>query len=578
MSSARATRSSGGDAARRLAGATNDSGTPLILPVYLDVPPAFANGADWVLTTLLAALGASARYVRDAGAADSCVLAYARRPVADVPTLPASGEAIDLIARRERLPKESFQAYAVTGSGAQLRMAPGPGSRTTGDRPTATAADDLVGAFPVAGDGFAVPFDLIASAFILLAAWDERTSSVRDRYGRLPFAESTFARNSALGVSALVRPPVDRYVIFLRSLLQPRLTALGLPRLPTLDWAQPQGSSPAGASAATTLAAAERPTIPAHAQDTMVPPQAARFAVALTHDVDNVRRWTARGLAGALKRAGQAARRHDLARARWEILGLLRAFVHDLPRGYDPSWTFPDLLTREDRAGVTSTFFVIASHGAAIDGAQPKVYHEHLPHLMRLLRGHAREVGLHGNQRDRDDAAALREDRAALAERIGATVNGMRYHYLRCLYHETLPLLDAEGFVYDSSLAFGEYEGYRCGFSHPFHPYDLAHDRPLGLVELPLAVMDSTLQERHYRGLAATAAREAAVAALEPLTRSGGAAAILWHHNRFDSYFGRGYDQVYWDLVDWIRQQGGIATSALDIVNRWKSRIGEATL
>jgi len=561
-------------------------GAPRGMPVYLDTPDGFARKAEWVLATMLAALGVPLRVVRDRSEAAACVLAYALAPVPGVPTLPCSGDAIDLIAHSRRLPNNSFRLYhhAESGSGA---TGPRTGVSGVSDAGGVTGVSDasgvsgkdgvnvsrhaaLLGAFPVQADGFAASFDVIASAFVLLAAWDERTSAVRDRYGRLPYDESLFARNTALGPRALVDPPVDAYVALLRDLLTPRLAALRLPPLPHLTW---DDLGPAEASDRTggTRGDGEQ-------GDGEAAACGGRFAVALTHDVDNVKRWTARGLGGALKRAAQAALANDFARARWEAFGLARALAWDMPRGADPYWTFPDLLEREDRAGVTSTFFVIASHGAAIDGARPEVYHERMPRLARLLRRHAREVGLHGNQRDRDDAAALREDRAVLAERVGTTVDGMRYHYLRCLYHETLPLLDGEGFVYDTSLAFGEHEGYRCGFSHPFHPYDLAHDRPLALVELPLAVMDSTLQERHYRALAAPDAREAALAALRPLTRSRGAAALLWHHNRFDPYVGRGYGPVYWDLLDWIRRHGGVATSAIDIVKRWQRRAGETTL
>jgi len=483
--------------------------------IYLGVPTSFAAKAQWVWTTLLAALGRRPRFVLAPAAAEGCTLAYARQPVDGVRTVPCSEVALDLIAHNRPLPPGTFVPQRVSDG-------------------------QFVAAFPARQEGFALPFDLIAASFFLLAAWDEHTAQARDRFGRLPYAESTFARQVALGERALTEPPVDRYVESLAGLM-----------------ADHEGEA--------------RLTPPTDAQWAA----GARFAVALTHDVDEVQRWTARGVRGAVKRVARAARAGDFATAQWEARAVARAFVHDLPRGYDPSWTFPDLLAREDRRGLTSTFFLLASHSAPVDGSQPEIYRARLPQLITLLRSHGREIALHGNQRDRDDARQLSADRATLSALAGSTVLGMRYHYLRCSYHDTLPLLDHQGFVYDSSLAFSEHEGYRCGFSHPFHPYDLSADRPLGLVELPLAVMDSTLQERQYRSLPALAAQRAASTALEPLTRSGGAAAILWHHNRFDPYFGRGYDQVYWDLVDWIHQHGGVATSALEIVQRWKQRLGE---
>ena len=532
-----------------------------LLPVYVEAADGLAAKAAWTLTTTLAAVGARIRVVRDAAEAGACALAYAPGPVAGVPTLPRSEAALDMIAGRRPLPGNAFAVFPAareSGGGEGARAVPGAFPVAAGGSPAAG------GDSPGAGD-FAVPFDLVASAFVLLASWDEYTSSVRDRYGRFPYEESIYAANAALGTGALVDPPVDGYARLLGELLAPRLAELGLAPLPRLGWGDASGGDGAGAGEGRGRSHAS------YGQGD------GAFAVALTHDVDILRRWTARGLGGAAHRAARAARLGQFARARSETRGLGRALVYDLPHGIGPTWTFPGLLEREDRRGATSTFFLIASHHAAIDGPEPDVYHERLPLLARLLRAHDREVGLHGNERDRDDDAALRRDRAALSEVTHAAVHGMRYHYLRCLYHETLPLLDAQGFLYDTSLAFGEHEGFRCGFSHPFHPYDLAADRPLGLVELPLAVMDSTLQESHYRGLAAPEARAAALAALRPLTRSAGAAALLWHHNRFDPSADHGYGDVYWDLLDWMAREGGVATSARTIVERWRRRMGEAT-
>ena len=46
------------------------------------------------------------------------------------------------------------------------------------------------------------------------------------------------------------------------------------------------------------------------------------------------------------------------------------------------------------------------------------------------------------------------------------------------------------------------------------------------------------------------------------MRESGGASSLLWHNNRFDPRLSRGYDEVYWKLVDGVREHGGIATSA----------------
>jgi hypothetical protein len=487
--------------------------------VYVEAPPALAAKAAWVLGTLLAPAGGRTAVVRDRGAAAGCALAYAPEPVPGVPTLPFAPEAAAAIEAKRPVSGHAFAPMQVGGKA-------------------------VAGAFPVGGDGFAAPFDLIASAFVLLACWDEFTSAERDQHGRLPFAASVYAHADAL---RLGEPAVDGYARIVRALVDGRRAEAGLPPLPGVDW----GEGEAGR---------------------------ARFALALTHDVDGLKRWTRRGWLAAGKRTVGAVRTRDFKKARFELGGTAYGLVRDVPRGEDPYWTFPHLLSREDELGVASTFFLLAGHGHPIDGSQPGVYRRRLPDLLRLLGLHHREVGLHGNHADGRDAAALADHRSSLGELAGQTIDGIRYHYLKCAYHETLPLLDAAGFAYDTSIAFAEREGFRCGCSFPFHPYDVRRDRPLAVTELPLGLMDSTLQEKKYRALDAAAAAEAAPAALRPLAGSGGAAAILWHHNRFHPWVGQGYGDVYWQLVDWVREQGGVALPAGEVVRRWRAATGETTL
>ena len=351
-----------------------------------------------------------------------------------------------------------------------------------------------------------------------------------------------FAANPALLID---EPAVDRYVELLRAVLAPRLSGLGLAPLPPAGWMWAAGGTEAGSSGG-------------------------RFAVALTHDLDNLWRWTRRGFAAAGYRTARAVRRGDGAAARRELGDGADWLVRHLPRRSDPFWTFPSILGGEDVRGVSSTFFVIARHTHKRDGNQPETYERRIPEALSLVRAAGREVGLHGNDADRLGAEPLTRDRDDLQQRAGDPVTGIRYHYLRALYHETLPYLEAAGFDYDTSLAFAEHEGFRCGCSFPFRPYSLADERPLDLIELPLAVMDGTLQEPHYRALAAPDAERAAAAVLARALRSGGAVSLLWHNNRFDRRVSRGYDAVYWHLVDQALEHGAWCGRAGDVVARWR--------
>ncbi|MBE0527935.1 MAG: hypothetical protein IH629_01865, partial [Thermoleophilia bacterium] len=90
---------------------------PATLEVFLDAPPEFEPRAAWVLETLLAPLGRRVAVVRDPAQAKGTALAYAPAPVAGVPTIPCSAEALDLFAATKPLPAGAFARRPRTGTG-----------------------------------------------------------------------------------------------------------------------------------------------------------------------------------------------------------------------------------------------------------------------------------------------------------------------------------------------------------------------------------------------------------------------------------------------------------------------------
>ncbi|MEX2210965.1 MAG: polysaccharide deacetylase family protein [Gaiellaceae bacterium] len=284
-------------------------------------------------------------------------------------------------------------------------------------------------------------------------------------------------------------------------------------------------------AAASSLDPLDPPLERLRAQLGVEPPRwrGARFAVALTHDVDTPWRWTRRGL--------------RLAAGRKDLRALARAPLHRL-RGTDPNWSFERI--RELEAGARSTFFVMTGFGHRAD---PEPYSDRLPRLVESLAG--AEIGLHGSYRAADEPARLTEEKAAL-ERAAGRVGGQRFHYLRL----NLDAVAAAGFRYDSTLGFSDAIGFRAGIAQPFRPWGTR------LVEIPLAVMDVTLAEQRYLGLSAKAAEPQIVSLLDWAAEHGGGFAILWHTDRFDRPTARGWDRLYERVLAAVRERGGVCLSA----------------
>ncbi len=296
----------------------------------------------------------------------------------------------------------------------------------------------------------------------------------------------------------------------------------------------------------------------------------ATFAVALTHDVDSVKRWTPIGLRGAAARLKHDVLQRRARPAMREATGLALAPLHKL-RGTDPNWRFDQIAAATRRHGASgSTFFVLGGHNDPHDGPTPEVYAELRPRLVETLAAAGVEVAVHGSYLAANDARLLQQEKIGL-ESLGAKIAGQRFHYLRVDPHRNLASLAALGFRYDSSLGFPDAIGFRAGIATPFRPWDFDRDRPLDVLEVPLAAMDVTLAEPRYLGLSARAAWPCLERLLDWAAVNGGAFAILWHPDRFDPPTAAGWDRLYVRLLDGVRERGGVCVSAGELAEAFRS-------
>ena len=246
----------------------------------------------------------------------------------------------------------------------------------------------------------------------------------------------------------------------------------------------------------------------------------ARFAVALTHDIDTPWRWTRAGLRGSASRLKAYALAGRGGPAFREARALGAVPLHKL-RGTDPNWCFERVIGREAERGARSTFFVMAGHsGAWMDGLAGEAYARLRPRLVDTVLAGGAEIGLHGSYNAAEDAELLRTEKESL-ERLAGPVSGQRYHFLRVDPLANLAPLERLGFRYDASVGFVDAPGFRAGIAHPFRPWDGERDRPLDLVEIPLAAMDVTFDDR-YLGLPAAAAERRLLGLLDWAAERGG--------------------------------------------------------
>ncbi|MEZ5079169.1 MAG: glycosyltransferase [Thermoleophilia bacterium] len=409
--------------------------------------PAFRPRAEWVLDIMAGALGERAAFVD--GPAE---LVYA-------PSEPHDG---GVWIPMDHAAQEFFDGRNALPSGAPHR------------------SGGVTLLFPMIEARREVPGDIVASAFHLLARWDEHCTDRRDRFGRVTFEDSTVAR---LGLDP-DEPLVEAYIALLR-------VALGRPAPTT-------------------------------------------WSVYLTHDIDRIRRRTAKGLAGIARRSPRRA---------------LTTMV-----GTDPWRNIPDVLWSTGRRGIAPTVYLIGHNAHPLDGTPRGVYENERAAMARAVRAAGGEVGLHASFGASEDPRALRAELDGMRAEVGGPLTGVRYHYLRFRYHETVRWLEDAGVEHDSSLGWSESTGFVAGIARPFRPWILGEERPARLSLVPLAVMDTTLSSRFRLG--ADEAEDRAMAVFDRVRAAGGGASLLWHNTYFADDRAPGYGELWERLLDRLGAAG----------------------
>ena len=291
----------------------------------------------------------------------------------------------------------------------------------------------------------------------------------------------------------------------------------------------------------------------------------ARFAIALSTDVDVPWRWRRRAVLGSAARFKSAALKGRLRPAYGEARALAGIPLHKL-RGSDPYWRFEEVTAELKRHGARSTFFVMAGHRHPADGPAPELYDRLRPRLVETLLDGGAEVALHGSYTAADDPAQLALEAERLRDLAGP-VSGQRFHYLRLDMQRNLAAIEKLGFAYDCSLGFPDQPGFRAGIAQPFRPWNFATECPYDLIEIPLAVMDATLADERYLGLSARQAEPRLLELLDWAQEYGGAFSLLWHPGSFDPAGAPGWGRLFYRFIDAVSERGGVCMSCGELAS-----------
>jgi hypothetical protein len=398
------------------------------------------------------------------------------------------------------------------------------------DVSTAEIIDGLHTVFPERGIGSSseadISFDIVANAFYFLSSWSERVGSDDFRSRRM-YTSSVYAR---LGIPQDI---VDQYLRTLMTRLQSVSQRNGRISWSPLAW-----------------------------------PQNSQFALVLTHDID----YIPENLLDTLMQGAKTMYRH-LVRQRDPVDAIVAMFglARALSTGRDPYGCLPAIIAREKKLGVRASFQVAVGHRHPRD-VKYRIESDRIKEYLEVIVASGCDLCLHGSYRSTENSSWYAEEVALLSQRLGKPT-GSRQHFLSFDYDVLFAAQERTGIRFDMSMGYPDRTGPRAGFSYPYFPYCLDEDRPYDVVEISLFMMDVTL--RGYMGLKGRRARNAIETEINALREKRGCVSTVWHPIVFGSARDPGYDRMFWEMVDRVRDSGGVATDGATIDAFWRKLAGK---
>jgi hypothetical protein len=347
--------------------------------------------------------------------------------------------------------------------------------------------------------------DWLAEIFLWLSSSYELDIVPRDSVGRIPYSEMIF---SHAGISPR-KPYAALLMAWMENLLCHGNGEEALPRAPS-------------------------------------PVSSIEHIIISSHDIDFYSVGQTSSFARLIKNLGIAVRFYGS----WSYFTDNLKMMLQLLNGGRVGDYLPSLMEMEAQCGFRSTFFAVSRRGHRRD---PNYRLEQIaPHLLNAA-GKGFSVGVHGSYCSIIEDGTLPTETLALNSRLGGKSLANRQHWLRFGRHEDLfSEIERAGLACDSTLGFSDMVGFRNGASFAFPPYDFANERPHRFLEVPLVLMDGSL-EAASRSSKESPQQLADEVLGESRKQGWGGIAVLWHNPIEPLNVPAEINRVFWSCAQ--RQQ-----------------------
>jgi len=349
--------------------------------------------------------------------------------------------------------------------------------------------------------------DWLGEIFLWLSCSYEQGISSRDALGRIPYSEMIFVCE---GISPR-KPYAALLMAWMKNAMDHEKSKEALPRAPS-------------------------------------PVSGAEHLVICSHDIDfyYVNRFTT--LVRLIKNLGVAMLHY---RSRSFFFDNLKMMLQ-LLGGKRIGEYLPALLKAAcEEHDFESTLFVVTRQGHRRDP------NYRLQQIARHLLGATEKgisVGVHGSYRSVIEDRTLAEEVRALSGLIERRILSNRQHWLRFAEHQVLfEEIERAELLADSTLGFADSVGFRNGACFAFPPYNFGQERPYKFLEIPLVLMDGSLEAAAR--VSGKLPQQLAEEVLSESRKYGwGGIAVIWHNPIEPLSVPAEINTVFWNCVKQMKE------------------------
>jgi len=234
--------------------------------------------------------------------------------------------------------------------------------------------------------------------------------------------------------------------------------------------------------------------------------------------------------------AGDLLKEKSLVQARRNLVNFWKIIKGDL--SHDPNNTFDLIMDECDKLDIKCAFnfiSIVNNNSSEKDGCYT-IDQIAIKNLIKKIADRGHEIGIHPSFHSYLSSIQITREFNQL-KNICVQLNidqnqwGGRQHYLRWSSPDTFINWEFAELDYDSTLAFPQTAGYRCGICYEFQVYDLKNRKRLNLRERPLIVMEVTILSHLYMNLSGMKALNFMKNLKNQCRQFDGDFTLLWHNS-----------------------------------------------